>query len=78
MARFDHVFLHVRSKPVLWPENGAKFGARMGCKPIDDVNELVIDRGRIADDSHALAVKPPGREQPFRSQCDSHAGSYSA
>jgi hypothetical protein len=63
MTGLDHVFLNVGSKPVLWPENRTQPRPRMRGNAVDDVNELMIDRGRVTDDADALTVETGGREQ---------------
>jgi len=39
---------------------------------IDDVNELMIDRGGVTDDADAMAIKTGRREQSLRAQRDTH------
>ena len=40
----------------------------MPTQTIDDVNELMIDRSRVADDADPLSVEARGCEQPFGSE----------
>src|SRR5215831_13622205 len=72
MAGFDHVFLDIGSKPMLRAEDRRQSGARMRGQVVDDVDEMVIHRGRVADDANALTVETCRSEQPFGSQRDSH------
>jgi hypothetical protein len=76
MAGFDHVFLHVRSKAMLRTEDGSQRRSRVRGQPIDDVDELMIDRGRVADDPDTVAVETGRRKQAFRSQRDAQAANY--
>ena len=57
VSGFDHVFLNLRPKTVLRSENRGETRARVCRQSVGDVNELVIDRRRIADDPDAFAVE---------------------
>ena len=58
---------------MLRPENRREPRPRMRGDAIDDVNELMIDRGGVTDDADALTIETGRREQSFGSQRDSHA-----
>ena len=59
---------------MLRTEDRTQACAWMRGEPIDNVDELVIHRGWIADYAHVLTVEPRGGEQPFGSQRNSHNG----
>jgi len=54
-------------KPCCGPKIALSF-ARECPQTIDDVNELMIDRSRVADDADPLSVEARGCEQPFGSE----------
>jgi hypothetical protein len=57
VGRFDHIVLHVRSKPVLRPEEGGEMQMRVGEHQVDDMLKAMVDRCRIADEPDALALE---------------------
>ena len=72
VPRFDHVVLHVRSKPVLGSEDGRQVRAGMPGDAVDDVAEVPVHRRRIAHQADALAGEPPGGQEAFRPECHRH------
>jgi hypothetical protein len=63
MRRLDHVVLDVRSEAVLWPENRRQPHVVGRRQPIDDVQEAAVERGVVADDADAKAMKAAGRQE---------------
>jgi hypothetical protein len=63
MTGFDHVFLNVGSEPVLRAENRTEACPRVRGQAVDDVNELMIDRGGVTNDADALTIETGRREQ---------------
>jgi hypothetical protein len=57
MAGFDHVFLDVGSKPMLRAKDCGQSGASVRGQVVDDVDEVVIHRGGIADDANPPTIK---------------------
>jgi hypothetical protein len=73
VRRFDHVVLHIRSKPVLRPEQRRHLDRRIVERGVHDVPKTMIDGGRIAHETDPLAAKPSGVEKASGAECDRHA-----
>ena len=72
VRRLDHVVLQVGPEAVLRPEDGAERHAVGRAHTIDDVPELVIDRGGIGDDTHAQAAQAARGNQARRTERHCH------
>ena len=65
VRRLDHVVLEVGAEAVLRAEDRGERAVRRGGEPIDDVPELVVDRGGIGEHADAQAVEARRGEQAF-------------
>ena len=73
VRRFDHVFLEIRSEPMLRTKDGRQGGAVIRRDPVGRVDKLVIDRGWVADHADTPSVQRASGEQAFGSKLYAHA-----
>ena len=72
MRGLDHVVLHVRAETVLGPEEGRDRHAAHRHEAVDDMDELVVDRGGIRDDANPAPPQARGRQQMRGPERDRH------
>jgi hypothetical protein len=72
MGRFHHVVLNIGPETVLWPENRGQRHAFRGRDAVNDVTELVVNRGVVAGNADSGAFQSVRREEPVRSETDTY------
>jgi hypothetical protein len=65
---FDHVVLEIGLETVLRAEDRGELAVGRRAEPINDMAEVVVDRGRIGEHADAQAVQALRREQSFRAK----------
>jgi len=76
VAGLDHVFLDVRSEPVLRSEDRAERHAGLHAHAIGDVPHLAVHRRGIADDAYPAPVQAVCSQHSFGSKFDAHGRDY--